>query len=53
MQLAINPKRGIEPYKEKLREAARKEDKLYKEIGKLTAHLNWAKKKSEELGLEY
>ena len=45
MQLAINPKKGLQKYKEKLHEAAKKEDKLYKEIGKLTAQLNWAKKK--------
>ncbi len=28
-------------------------DELHRQIGKLTAQLNWAKKKSTEIGLEY
>lgn len=53
IHLAINPKKGVENYKEQLRESSRTEEKLYKEIGKLTAQLSWAKKKSAELGLDY
>ena len=50
MQLAIEPEKGIENYKQKLREQEKEKGDLYKQIGKLTTQLDWAKKKSEELG---
>jgi len=53
MHLAVNPKKGLEKYKDKLKEASHKEEELYKQIGKLTAQLDWAKKKSKELGFIY
>jgi putative transposase len=53
MHLAVNPQKGLEKYKEKLRQEGKEKDELYKQIGKLTAQLDWAKKKSEELGLDY
>jgi len=37
--------------KEQIKEKERDKDQLYKQIGKLTTHLEWAKKKSEEYGL--
>ncbi len=53
IHLAVNPKKGLNAYKDKLKQATKQEEELYKQIGKLTAQLDWAKKKSEELGLDY
>ncbi len=53
IHLAVNPKKGLNAYKEKIKEASKNEEELYKQIGKLTAQLDWAKKKSEEVGLSY
>ncbi|MFC1566651.1 transposase [bacterium] len=53
MNLAIEPQKGIENYKEKLRQEEKNKENLYKQIGKLTTQLDWAKKKSEEYGLDY
>ena len=53
MHLAVNPQKGLEKYKDKLRESSKEKDELYKQIGKLTAQLDWAKKKSEEFGLGF
>ncbi|OFY28681.1 MAG: hypothetical protein A2X09_17430 [Bacteroidetes bacterium GWF2_43_11] len=50
--LAFNPEKVVSKYKEELKERDRKEDHLYKQIGILTADLDWAKKKVKELGLE-
>jgi len=43
----------VKSYKEELREEREKTDELYRQIGELSTKLNWAKKKSEELGLVY
>jgi transposase-like protein len=51
--IAFNPEKAVSSYKEKLKEAEKKEDSLYKEIGKLTAQIEWAKKKSKEFGLGF
>lgn len=51
--LAVNPEKGIDKYKDALKEEQKEKDELYKQIGKLTAQLEWAKKKSEELGFKY
>lgn len=53
MHLAINPAKGVEKYRETIKKITNEKDELYKEYGKITAQLNWAKKKSEELGLVY
>ena len=53
IHLSVNPQKGLEKYKEKLRQEDKEKDELYKQIGKLTAQLDWAKKKSKELGLDY
>ena len=53
MHLAVNPQKGLEKYKDKLQESSKEKDELYKQIGKLTAQLDWAKKKSEEFGLGF
>lgn len=53
IDLAINPTKGINKYKEALEEEKKEKEELYKQIGKLTTKLDWAKKKSDELGLKY
>lgn len=50
---AINPNKQAKEYKKKLQEAEKEKDHLYKQIGKLTAQNEWAKKKSEEYGLGF
>ena len=50
---AFNPDKSAQKLKEKLKKAKKREDELYKQIGKLTAHVEWAKKKSEEFGLGF
>lgn len=51
--LAFTPGKEVQELKGKLKEAAKEKEHLYKEVGQLTVMLNWAKKKSAELGLEY
>lgn len=51
--VAFSPDKSAEKIKKKLKNAEKKEEELYKQIGKLTAQLEWAKKKSEEFGLEF
>ena len=41
----------IKEYKEALRNKASETDELHRQIGELTAQLNWAKKKSKEAEL--
>lgn len=50
---AFNPDKSAKNLKKKLKNAEKKEGELYRQIGKLTAQLEWAKKKSEEFGLEF
>ncbi len=43
----------VRGYKIKLKESSEQVDDLYRQIGKLTSQLDWAKKKVEEFGLGY
>ena len=43
----------LREYKSELRSKNEQADELYRQIGKLTAQVDWAKKKVGELGLEY
>lgn len=52
-ELAFNPEKQVKNYKKKLQEAEREKDHLYKQVGKLTAQIEWAKKKSEQYGLGF
>ena len=52
-ELAFNPEKKVKEYKKKLQEAEKEKDHLYKQIGKITAQLEWAKKKSAEYGLGF
>lgn len=42
----------IKDYQQKLKEQILEKEDLYKEIGKLSSKLNWAKKKIEDLNLD-
>jgi transposase-like protein len=42
----------VKEYKEALAASQGKTDELYRQIGELTAQLNWAKKKSKQVGLQ-
>lgn len=50
-ELAFDKDRGLRDLKEALRASDREKDELHRQIGKLTAEVNWAKKKSVEAGL--
>ena len=52
MELAINPEKGTQKYRDEIKELENKQEELYKQLGKITSHLEWAKKKSREFGLE-
>ena len=47
-ELALNKEHVIKEYSDKLDAKNKELDELYKELGKLTAQLNWAKKKIDE-----
>jgi putative transposase len=49
----FNRDKGLKPYKDKLQEKDKQIDELYRQIGKINTELEWAKKKSKELGLDY
>jgi putative transposase len=51
--LVFDKEKAVAQYKEKLREKDRQMDELYRQLGKTNTQLEWCKKKSEELGLEY
>ena len=51
MHLAINPNKGVEDYKEKLKEKDLEQDVLYRQIGKLSTQIEWAKKNLKNLDL--
>lgn len=50
-ELAFDKNRGLRELKEALKASGREKDELHRQIGKLTAEVNWAKKKSIEAGL--
>ena len=49
--LAFSPNKDLGEYKDRIRDLNKEKEALYKELGKVTAQLSWAKKKSEEVGL--
>lgn len=51
--LVFDKEKAVARYKEQLGEKRRQMDELYRQLGKTTTQLEWCKKKSEELGLEY
>ena len=50
---AMNPNRILKEQEEKLKVKEKMIDELHRQLGDMTAQLNWAKKKSKELGFEY
>lgn len=50
---AMNPNKSLKEQEEKLKEKDKAIDELHRQLGDITAQLNWAKKKSREVGLEY
>lgn len=50
-ELAFDKDRGLRDLKEALKTSDHEKDELHRQIGKLTAEVNWAKKKSIEVGL--
>ncbi len=50
-ELAFDQNRGLRDLKGALKEGQKREDELHRQIGKLTAEVTWAKKKSIEAGL--
>jgi len=51
-ELAFTKEKYVKGYKDEIKGLNSEKDHLYKEIGKLTAQLSWAKKKIEYLGLD-
>ena len=49
-ELAFNKEKVIKEYKTKINRKDEELEDVYKELGKLTAQLNWAKKKAKEVG---
>ena len=52
-ELVFDKEKAVAQYKEQLGEKSRQIDELHRQLGKTTTQLEWCKKKSEELGLEY
>ena len=52
-ELVFDKEKAVAQYKEQLGEKSRQMDELYQQLGKTTTQLEWCKKKSKELGLEY
>ena len=50
-ELAFDKEKSIKKYKQKLIRKEEELEEVYTELGKLTAQLNWAKKKFKEVGL--
>jgi transposase-like protein len=51
--LVFDKELAAKKYKDKLKERDKQIDELHRLNGKINAQLEWCKKKSEELGLEY
>ncbi len=49
---AMNPNKILKEQKEKLRVKEKHIDELHRQLGDITAQLNWAKKKGTEFGLQ-
>ena len=52
-ELVFDKEKAVAQYKEQLGEKSRQIDELHRQLGKTTTQLEWCKKKSKELGLEY
>ena len=52
-ELVFDKEKAVSQYKEQLGEKSRQMDELYRQLGQTTTQLEWCKKKSKELGLEY
>ena len=52
-ELVFDKEKAVVRYKEQLGEKERQLDELYRQLGKTNTQLEWCKKKSKELGLEY
>ena len=52
-ELVFDKEKAVAQYKEQLGEKSRQIDELHRQLGKTTTQLEWCKKISEELGLEY
>jgi len=52
-ELVFDKEKAVAQYKEQLGEKSRQMDELYRQLGQTTTQLEWCKKKSKELGLEY
>lgn len=52
-ELVFDKEKAVTQYKEQLGDKDRQLDELYRQLGKTTTQLEWCKKKSKELGLEY
>ena len=52
-ELVFDKEKAVAQYKEQLHEKDRQMDELYRQLGKTNTQLEWCKKKSKELGLEY
>jgi transposase-like protein len=52
VECVFNQDNLLNEYKEKIRTKDDEVEQLYRTVGKLTAQLDWAKKKSEELGFD-
>lgn len=52
-ELVFDKEKAVAQYKEQLGEKNLQIDELYRQLGKTTTQLEWCKKKSKELGLEY
>ena len=52
-ELVFDKEKAVVQYREQLYEKDRQMDELYRQLGKTNTQLEWCKKKSKELGLEY
>lgn len=52
MEVVFDQDRGLKEYKEKLRQKEAENEELYRQIGKLSAQVEWAKKKARQAGIE-
>ena len=52
-ELVFDKEKAVARYKEQLGEKNLQVDELHRQLGKTTTQLEWCKKKSKELGLEY
>ena len=50
--MVFDKDKRLDPYKKKISEKDELIEELYKQVGKITTHLEWAKKKSKEAGIE-